>query len=246
MDIPDGAGGWVILAVAAWGALTGTVAVFLEVRRFRKERPQIKVEPKWEYSWSDYPPQVALIAKIANAGHRPTTIERVYVIPAPTNVWRVDRWWKLRRRKIPVQWGGRNARVGEGEAIAVRLSHENLPKNMQWRHIRRVMVQDVTGRQWKSPMRFNQRAVDTFVSGQEVEGWELGNEGGRRYVRIRVIRLEKGGLLYVREKKNNTTKMNHKQYRTLGEAKQKGENARGKADLFIAGDIDSVLAEFQF
>lgn len=62
---------WLQISLAVWGAVTGTLAIFIQAMSFLRDKPKISI--KTTYSVSMYEP-ASIAIEVFNQGNRPTTI----------------------------------------------------------------------------------------------------------------------------------------------------------------------------
>jgi hypothetical protein len=229
------------LALAIWGALTGTIALFLRVREFLKDRPKLIVRPQFEYTFlgNSYPPPFRLEARIINRGRRPVTIEAVIGQVRPKEWWSVPIWWIKRKGRIGLKYDV-SMEITEGRAASIYVGGDRLPDDFRLADLRRVIVRDQTGRNWKSRKRFGQKQLQDYLLAQEIKTERIGQEKDQRFVEAKLYRVGKSYSLRWSVKDKTSTSYRRKEYRNLNEAELGCKGIIENGQKYVSGQLESM------
>lgn len=151
----------VTLAIALWGAVTGTIGILLQIRAHLKDRVRLRVSMSWHLrsSTENGGPRATAV----NIGRRPVHPESVLVRLRPPSE---DLEGGVAPEDCLQEFSidESNTALHEGEALQVWLE-DHLPLRDIPHLVERVGVRDTTGKVWWSKRRAGVRALrDARVS----------------------------------------------------------------------------------
>jgi len=185
---------WGTLIIALWGAITGSIAIYLNIRRFRKDRPIFDVRPKFDYRWSGtYPPEIRLIVKVVNVGQRPGTIQRIKIRYVPVGVFQKLKHMIGLSKDHFFHRGEKNHTLNEGETKDYIFSGKYLNNGKELCDIERVLLQDHKKNVWKSKTSFGQQKVRNILYAEELKS--DGSEAEEKEYKLELFETPKDFLI---------------------------------------------------
>lgn len=238
---------WGTLAIAAWGAITGTVSLLVAWRRHRQDRASLTVRPQWSHTWTErYPPRETLSVRVTNTGRRPAVVDRMGIVIRPRTFSELVR--RIRRPRGRILWmlrpyvrGGPQP-IGEGEFSELNVDPAGVFGLEQLYDIEQVVVADTAGRNWRSTRFFGQRSHELFGAGVVEDYQELGKKTGKRYVALERIRLQDRVLIRIAIKEDSTTSYRYS-HQTFQRAPEVWDQTINLADEYVSENRGQFLEE---
>jgi hypothetical protein len=235
----------ITLIIAVWGAITGTVALFLEAKKLRRDRAIVVPHPEFHITYNDTsPPSVDLFVGVVNDGHRPAFLSEIWArLAAPSPwwevAWRIRKlgWLRLRDYRIEIE-------PGQREDV-----HLPLPRNVRPYDVRLIEVVDQSGKRWRARMRQRAKARKlleaTVIHEEEFTGTVRSRAVfiqhlASGYEEAVLIRIDIPGS---RTGGQRTRQLRAPLFGTLHEARSLLDRARPLAAKYVNGEIDDLLAE---
>jgi hypothetical protein len=235
----------ITLAVAVWGAITGTVALFLEARKLRRDRAIVVPHPEFHITYNDTsPPSVDLFVGVVNDGHRPAFLSEIWArLAAPSPWWeaawrfRKLGWLRLRDYRIEIE-------PGQREDV-----HLPLPRNVRPYDVRLIEVIDQSGKRWRARTRQRAKARKvleaTVIHEEEFTGTVRGRAVFLQHLasgheEAVLIRIDIPGS---RAGGPRTRQLRAPRFGAPHDARSLLNRARPLAGRYVNGEIDNLLAE---
>lgn len=237
----------ITIALASWGAFTGTLALLLRFLRHAKDRSSLRATAHFRYHIGyEMPPSISLIVSVANTGHRPATIA------ALVGQWNA-RWpwgttfWRLRGRgRVDLNRRDLGQELTEGRSTTIEIQEKDLPTDLGLLRIRKYLLKDQTGRLWPVRLKGRRELAEILSSEEIARGqvesapkaslrWIIHKIGSRFWA---VAELKKGNATYNRAYVHKTEKR----------ARVYCERISEKMKDFLEGKIqdhEEVLRDFQ-
>jgi len=218
----------ITLAIAIWGAVTGSIALFVRLRSFIRDRAKLKIKPFFEksYSTNSLPPTIRLGVKIANEGRRPASLDRVV--------------GKFGRNNHKVLQFNLSQEVKEGKATNIFIKKGRLPNDKNFHDLERVIVLDQTGKEWKSKKKFGQQKIKNLFNAEVIEKELIKNDDKR--VDLKIYKVGKDYLLSTLVVFQPTNKWRRENFDNLKSAEDRFKRYSKIAHKFVNGEID----QFEF
>ena len=137
----------VTVVIAAWGAVTGSTAIALQVRQFRRDRAHLKVSAQLKFH-NVIPPKPSVEVTVANGGRRPATTSKVWVKLQPLHWWEGLPWRAHKNRAALAQ--ARPYEVLEGRSVTFTISGDDVPGEIDLARAKSIAIEDVVGKLWYS------------------------------------------------------------------------------------------------
>lgn len=226
----------ITLIIAFWGAITGTIALWLRYKEQKADRPNLVITPSFKYG-DGSPPAMSLVLKFANKGRRPVTIDSVIFQTRPPILKYFLKWYRHGKRHITVTKNPHPKELTEGKSGNVTITKESLPSNLNFTDFINVFLKDQTGKLWSISKWFSKSKLKTLSSSEALICEKYGDEKGNRFVELNLYRI---GIKYqlkcfLKDKegyKERTTIFTSRK-NALGEYK----NLSNKATKYVQGDI---------
>ena len=228
------------LAIAIWGAVTGSIALILESKKFKKDRAILVVKPRFETSYHDrFPPQVSFVVSVANTGLRSAHLHELRIRIRAPNIWRDVKWGILRRGWVPVhEYQFSRSQLGPGQSQDFRTA---IPKGVVLNDIKRVVVIDQTGKKWKSRSRFEQRKIKDLLNAITLREETVKSADGKRAVYLQHVKVGKKEGILIRVSDGNSAKWRFPRLESSETTLSHYMNARSLADQFVSRVIDDLI-----
>ncbi|SMO82469.1 hypothetical protein [Fodinibius sediminis] len=233
----------ITLIIAIWGAITGSIALFIKFSRFIKDKPDLLITPKYEYQFPEVelPPSVKFRIKIANKGRRPISIAKIF------GIYRSNKWWEnffgINEDQRKYYLGkGSSKELTEGKSQEVLIKTDRLPKNYNIGKIYKVLVYDETGKKWYSSSKFGQKEFNSFYNAEELKKNELEENDHRFQIKLWDI----GSKYLLINKFSISGRVRYSKYffKNENKASKKYEAMNHQGDQFISGSLS--LDEIKF
>lgn len=215
---------FITLLIAIWGALTGSIALFLRIQNFLRDKARLKITPKFQFSYlgNEYPPDITLKVKVANYGRRPVSIDKI--IGEFTDG---DKHWL----KYNLSLG-----IAEGKAVISIIGSKRLPDGKSFGELKRLIVVDQTGKEWKSNKDFGQDRIKDILAAEKINAERISNE--KEYVDIKLF--EAGSRYFISTKitRGSHSKYKRKEVYSHSEAEKVYEEHIDRAQKLINGQSE--------
>jgi len=242
----------ITIAIALWGAITGTVALILQYRIFRKDRAKLVVEPSFTFYFknNDYPPSVNLKTNVFNVGRRPITISQVFVRINPDEWWKKPVWWLRGKGYVRVNTSslgieGIELTEGKGHEIA-GIRERLLKEDVSLHLIKGVRIIDQTGRKWVSKNKMNYKQLKLYNSAEKVKEERVGKE---RSLSLEARMYKVGKQYQISCSAGNSASTHHRVFRNLAidEAESKFQELLERGQMYVEKkiNIDEALGPLQ-